>query len=70
MAKTVIDLDDELMAAAATELGTTTKKDTVNQALKFVADRRKRARAITGNARLIGWGEDIGDPAVMKDARR
>lgn len=67
--RTVIDLDDDVLAAAQAELGTTTKKDTVNAALRFVAERRKRAREITGGTRLLGWGEDIADPEVMKDAR-
>ena len=40
--KTMIDLDDEALAAAASELGTATKKDTVNAALAFVAERRRR----------------------------
>lgn len=46
MAKTLIEIDEALMAAAATELGTTTKTDTVNEALKFVAGRRQRAQAL------------------------
>jgi hypothetical protein len=40
--KTVIALDDEALSLAAKELGTTTKKDTVNAALDFVANRRRR----------------------------
>lgn len=68
--KTVIDLDEENLALAQAELGTATKKDTVNAALKYVAERRKRARTITGSSRLLGWGEDITDPDIMKDARR
>lgn len=68
--KTQIDVDEELLKAAQRELGTTTKKDTVNEALRFVANRRQRAREITGAGRLLGWGEDIDDPAVMKEARR
>ena len=39
--KTMIDLDDDALELAAKELGTTTKKDTVNAALKFVAGRRR-----------------------------
>ncbi|MBS9536052.1 type II toxin-antitoxin system VapB family antitoxin [Mycobacterium sp. M1] len=34
MARTMIDLDDDLLARAARELGTTTKKDTVHAALR------------------------------------
>ena len=40
--ETMIDLNDEDLALAAKELGTTTKKDTVNAALHFVASRRRR----------------------------
>ncbi|GAB3225968.1 hypothetical protein GCM10027447_15810 [Glycomyces halotolerans] len=36
MSRTVIDLDDELVAQAAEILGTKTKDDTVNTALKEV----------------------------------
>jgi Arc/MetJ family transcription regulator len=45
VSRTVIDLDDEALDAAAIELGTTTKRDTVNTALREVADRNRRARA-------------------------
>ncbi|HEX3195324.1 MAG TPA: type II toxin-antitoxin system VapB family antitoxin, partial [Streptosporangiaceae bacterium] len=36
MSRTVIDLDDELVAEVARALGTRTKKDTVNTALREV----------------------------------
>lgn len=36
MAKTLIDIDDGLLEAARQALGTTTKKDTVNAALREV----------------------------------
>jgi Arc/MetJ family transcription regulator len=42
MARTMIDLDDERLAAAAEILGTTTKVATVNAALEDVIKRRKR----------------------------
>lgn len=42
MARTVIDIDDEALAAAAAELGTTTKVDTVNAALREIANRKLR----------------------------
>ncbi|MET0699581.1 MAG: type II toxin-antitoxin system VapB family antitoxin, partial [Mycobacterium sp.] len=35
--KTLIDIDEDVLDAAAKELGTTTKKDTVNAALAYVA---------------------------------
>jgi Arc/MetJ family transcription regulator len=47
MARTVIDLDDELVATVAKELGTSTKKDTVNAALREVLVNRRRALALT-----------------------
>ncbi len=47
MARTVIDLDDELLASVARELGTSTKKDTVNAALREVLETRRRALALT-----------------------
>lgn len=47
MSRTVIDLDDDLVADVARELGTTTKRDTVNQALREVIENRRRALALT-----------------------
>lgn len=47
MSRTVIDLDDELLADVAQALGTNTKKDTVNTALREVLDNRRRALALT-----------------------
>jgi Arc/MetJ family transcription regulator len=48
MAKTLIDIDDELLDEATTALGTATKKDTVNEALRQAVEtsrqRRQRAR--------------------------
>jgi Arc/MetJ family transcription regulator len=37
----VVDLDDEVLAEAAAELGTTTKVATVNAALRLAAARRR-----------------------------
>lgn len=45
MSATQIDLDDEALAAAMRELGTTTKKDTVNAALREIASRSRRLAA-------------------------
>lgn len=47
MSRTVIDLDDELVAAVAKALGTRTKKETVNSALREVLESRRRAMALT-----------------------
>jgi Arc/MetJ family transcription regulator len=46
VSRTVIDLDDELLAEVAQALGTSTKKDTVNTALREVLDNRRRALAL------------------------
>ena len=50
MSRTVIDIDRDALEAARSELGTTTVKDTVNEALRRVAsDRVKRQlRALDG----------------------
>ncbi|MFF4368702.1 type II toxin-antitoxin system VapB family antitoxin [Streptomyces sp. NPDC001594] len=57
MSRTVIDLDDEALAEAARHLGTTTKKDTVNAALREVADRRRRAAAVERMRQMVSDGE-------------
>jgi Arc/MetJ family transcription regulator len=46
MTKTLIDIDDEALDRAQRELQTTTKKDTVNQALAAVAALSARRRDI------------------------
>lgn len=66
----MIDLDDEALARAAGELGTTTKKDTVNAALTFVVERQRRVDALLDDPHALGIGPDIGDPEVMARARR
>jgi len=68
MSRTVIDLDDEQLSAAARELGTKTKVDTVNAALAYVAERRRRAEVFDDP---LVWGSpDLADPQVRADARR
>lgn len=57
MAKTVIDLDDEALAEAARVLGTTSKKDTVNAALREIVDRRRRAAAVARMREMVAAGE-------------
>ncbi len=52
--KILIDVDDAALEEAADLLGTTTKKDTVNTALRETAQRLRRARAL---ARLGELGE-------------
>jgi Arc/MetJ family transcription regulator len=68
--KTMIDVDDEALALAATELGTKTKQDTVNAALNVVADRRRRNEQLLDDPFALGVGPDITDPEVMRQARR
>lgn len=45
MTRTVIELDDDLLAEAAKILGVKTKKDTVNAAMREVVEGRRRALA-------------------------
>lgn len=40
MTKHLVDIDDDTLGAARAELGTTTLKDTVNEALRLVASSR------------------------------
>jgi Arc/MetJ family transcription regulator len=68
--KTVIDLDEVALAAAAKELGTKTKKDTVNEALRLAAGRAERVAKILDGPHSLGVGSDIGDPEIMAAARR
>ena len=49
MAKTLIDIDDALLAEAAGVLGTTTKKETVVTALSEVV-RRQRLRELANRS--------------------
>jgi Arc/MetJ family transcription regulator len=52
--KVLVDVDDDALAEASTLLGTTTKKDTINTALRETAQRLRRANAL---ARLAEKGE-------------
>ena len=68
MARTTIDIDDQVLDRAARELGTHSKVDTVNAALAFVADRRNLLTAFEDP--LIWGSPDLADPAVRDAARR
>ncbi|MEO3867946.1 type II toxin-antitoxin system VapB family antitoxin [Nonomuraea sp. B12E4] len=57
MTKTLIDLDDEALAEAARLLGTSSKKDTVNAALREIIDRRRRAAAVARMRAMVAAGE-------------
>ena len=68
MTKTLIEIDDEYLAAAQHALGTTTKKDTVNAALREVAALAARRRDLQ---RLTSRGlPDLEDEDVMRAAWR
>jgi Arc/MetJ family transcription regulator len=58
MAKTLIDVDDELLDEASVALGTATKKDTVNEALRRAveATREQRRQARENLQRLAADG--------------
>ena len=55
-ARTVIDLDDDLVADVAKALGTNTKKETVNTALREVLESRRRALALARLRAAAGDG--------------
>jgi len=66
MTKTLIEIDDEYLAAAQQALGTATKKDTVNAALREVTALAARRRDLH---RLTSRGlPDLGDEDVMRAA--
>ncbi len=67
MARTVVDIDDEALAAVAEELGTKTKVDTVNRALAEVAARSKRLAFLE---QLRNADDGLGDHEVMGRAWR
>lgn len=46
MAKHLVDLDEEALGAARAELGTTTIRDTVNEALRRSTSQRARLVAV------------------------
>ncbi|MEJ8657214.1 type II toxin-antitoxin system VapB family antitoxin [Streptomyces sp. MS1.AVA.4] len=68
MSRTVIDLDDEALEAAAKELGTTTKRDTVNAALREVTARYRRLRSLENARRLVAEGAL--DVDILLDKRK
>jgi Arc/MetJ family transcription regulator len=63
LTKTLIDIDEDLLAEAAIAFGTKTKKDTVTAALKEGVERKKRALAL---ARLAARA-DAGDFDLLLD---
>lgn len=58
MAKTLLDVDEDLLKEASTALGTTTKKDTVNEALRQAVEttRERRRHALEALRRIADEG--------------
>ena len=69
MTKRLVDIDDEVLAAARAALGTSTLKETVNTALEEAADTARR-RAVTPETlqRFAELARDLRDPDVMARA--
>lgn len=67
MTRTLVDIDDDALAAAAAELGTSTKVETVNRALAEIAARPRRLSALK---RLRTAEDDLGEADTMRGAWR
>lgn len=57
MTKVLVDIDDDALADAAKVFGTTTKKDTVNTALREATRRIQRARALERLGEMADQGD-------------
>jgi Arc/MetJ family transcription regulator len=69
MTKTPIEIDQEALRIAAEVLGATTKKDTVNAALREVGQRLVRLRALAGLGEMADRGdfdEFLGNKAAYR----
>lgn len=67
MTKVLIDIDDDALAGAAEVYGTSTKKDTVNTALREANRQLDRARALAEMRELAAEGGF--DLELLKDKR-
>jgi Arc/MetJ family transcription regulator len=67
MSRTLVDIDDDALRAAAAELGTSTKVETVNRALAEIAARPRRLAFLET---LRTAADDLGDPEIMRGAWR
>jgi len=56
--RTNIDIDDELLTKAMEAAGTTTKKATVEEALRQLVENHRGRQAIA-NLRGLGWEGDL-----------
>ena len=69
MIKTPIEIDQQALETAAEVLGTKTKKDTVNAALKEVGQRLTRLRALAALGEMADRGdfdEFLGDKPAYR----
>lgn len=69
MVKTPIEIDQEALETAAEVLGTRTKKDTVNAALREVGQRLARLRALDELGKMANRGdfdEFVGNKAAYR----
>jgi Arc/MetJ family transcription regulator len=69
MMKTPIEIDQDALAIAAEVLGTKTKKDTVNAALRDVGQRHVRLRALARLGEMADRGdfdEYLGDKSAYR----
>jgi Arc/MetJ family transcription regulator len=69
MVKTPIEIDTEALETAAEVLGTKTKKDTVNAALREVGKRLERIRALAALGEMADRGdfdEFLGDKSAYR----
>ncbi len=67
MAKTLLDLDENLLAEAAATLGTKTKKDTVTLALQKVSEEARARRAGALDDLLAAADADVFDYGQLED---
>jgi Arc/MetJ family transcription regulator len=67
MAKTLLDLDEDLLAEAAATLGTKTKKDTVTLALQKVSEDARARRASALEDLLAAADADVFDYDRLAD---
>jgi Arc/MetJ family transcription regulator len=69
MVKTPVEIDEDALATAAEVLGTKTKKDTVNAALREVGQRLERLRALAELGQMADRGdfdEFLGDRTAYR----
>jgi Arc/MetJ family transcription regulator len=62
MARTIVDLDESALAFAQQQLGTRTKRDTINQALKVAA-----GVSADDRARGLAWLQEHADEVLDFD---